>query len=887
MPEVGLQKRPTMQRTGTLFLEQAEVGLQKRPTMPRSETLLLEQAEVGLHKRPTMSRSETLLLDHAEDHPDMERCDTLVPSPVGTQEHEPIVAPLTRVGTMFTTSKVDSQNSTKVGEAAALSYFKDAPEKVDMQKAVFKKAAMMAASRSDFSSHFEAARLDSTGVPFLRTRVRKSGSANTNPSFPDYVIQEMSLVHDGDVVEGFRYSTDPENPKIVYDLVPCFGCYCYPTIKREKETEGLAYARLLTKNSTQKDLWGTIVTAGFEIIDWYSHVLFLAVILMPGRLTGLPPILKYCFVITFFTCDFFLWILAWERARKDWEQDVQSEEGGFGSMRGDLIISSHDRRLNCGKVKELDGFDCCPNWCDMIGLRYAARWLWRRLSSFCTRRAPATRSREQGYQRLLWYREMQVFVQLLLMEYFGIRRRMTDGFIQLHPFHEVMPWCAFRKDGARGLLLGYADKSMFRYEDSAGMELTIPVQTLMKLLLLPLKLLTTAKLPFNLALPLMILPTVWGLYVKFVKWRILKRCRRDLKCYLKGAMHKDKHDRVARELYIRHFGPDRLAYQLKMKVRTIKKRVGDCLAWRRFRAEEADSDTELFAAYISRSKQVAGGGSAFTGLAFPGAKSAGLSSGPAAASHIGGPSTAFPLDGGSSRSGTPGGASVSISLPTPGAHSASLPSRPALVSPIGGPSTTSPFNAGSCRSGGTAASASTPLPGPAVATPRTPRTPRRSVDARRNSRPTPTAADAAAAAAFLSDVGACGDDGGTASPTPFFSGSFVTPEIETVDSPPLPPVSTIETPRSEPLALVRADSAGSGVTAVLPAPSRAVEGVASQQLYSPFAARGSGANWPQAAGVGVSSPGRAERGESGAGGAFPHNRPNRPPQRQDTVFLSE
>lgn len=404
---------------------------------------------------------------------------------------------------------------------------------------------------------------------------------------PDSVLEDMTLVCDGQVVQGFRYSED-EKPEIEYDPVHCCGIYYGSGMEERKkrrktgEVDNRPYARLVTKNMLYNDLWSTICGVAIDLTDEYSHIAFIGVLCHDS---GLDEYTRSTFVTVFLLCQLVLIVLAVDRTRIAWKMDLLEKEGGKSASRGDMIISSKDRNID--QHGEADVFSDCPCWCRCCcgcELRFL-RWLWR----YPCFKVPKGRGRQNGYQRLAWYFQFRLFMQLFFFEYFGIRKHVQELVVQVHPMHAKQPWIAFRKDEARCFLIGYRDKTMFRYEDNAGMEHSIPVHCVIKIILLTMKIRTFSKLSdFGSIAMLTIAPSIPSLYLKWLKWRVVSKDRIAFKAWLKKARSENP-DEVLDRMWHRHFGEDRVAY----KVKTVRRGALRFFSWRRWSSRKDDANAHL------------------------------------------------------------------------------------------------------------------------------------------------------------------------------------------------------------------------------------------------------------------------------------------------------
>eukprot|EP00928_Gymnodinium_smaydae_P007516 TRINITY_DN12698_c0_g4_i1.p1 TRINITY_DN12698_c0_g4~~TRINITY_DN12698_c0_g4_i1.p1 ORF type:complete len:505 (-),score=88.18 TRINITY_DN12698_c0_g4_i1:15-1529(-) len=421
----------------------------------------------------------------------------------------------------------------------------------------------------DTMKYWEQGRLPSTS--YLRNKVGRASAVNHAQTIPDYVLEELCLVNDGQATRGFRFSRDPENPKIVYDLQQCCGLYCYPNVERARD-EDMGYARVVTKNTFYDDLWSTIRSVCVDALDEYSHLNFCAILLYHSDYEAVSFAERLTFVVVFVLCDLISLTLAFDRARRGWCAMVLKEEGGQTSA-GDLVISSADCRFD--EHPPSDGFAWCPA-CISKGACcccfFCVRSLWRSFSNLMQRRAPPGRGFANKHQRLAWYSEWQLFLQLWLMEFFGVRKRISEHFIQVHPFHRTMPWSAFQRDHARAVLQCYENKSMWRYEDNAGLEWSLPLEFFIKVLLFFVKMRLAIGLSQSLSLPLLALsvgPTFFSLYLRAIKWRTLRKDRTTFKAYLKAGLAEKPQDADLKRLWEKHFSEDRLTAQIKRKWRRL------------------------------------------------------------------------------------------------------------------------------------------------------------------------------------------------------------------------------------------------------------------------------------------------------------------------------
>jgi len=354
------------------------------------------------------------------------------------------------------------------------------------------------------------------------------------------------------------------------------GIYCS---RAPHDEENLRYARVVTKNSFMLGLGAALKTVAFDLLDEYSHITFFSLISAADRREDDNDNKHSWFLVMFLVGDLIQLLLAMDRSRQAWKQDVLAAEYGSGgrgyghkddtliSNKADLILSSRDHK------PQLAGpdlsYNLCPRCCFGSVIPFI-RCLWRSLS-FCLQRKVRGREEKDGYKRLSWYNEWRLYFYLVFFEYFGVRRSLVDASVQLHPFHKKQQWCSLRKDEARISVLGYSNKEMFRYEDSAGLEFAIPTQLIVKIVLLMFK--VKGSIHNDLAslwILITVLPTVLGIYFKSVKLMVLRHDRRAFKAYLKDALGKDPSDQTLRGLYWRYFGDDRLTVKIKYLWRWLR-----------------------------------------------------------------------------------------------------------------------------------------------------------------------------------------------------------------------------------------------------------------------------------------------------------------------------
>jgi len=397
-------------------------------------------------------------------------------------------------------------------------------------------------------------------------------------TIPDYLLQRLTLVHDGEVVSGIGYERDPDRGDIFYDTQTYCGVKCRKTTGRGRGAtlgETVGYGRLLTKNSFYSDLFSCTRSVAVFFTDLYSHFGFCCLAMGSDVYLNYPkdaPRLEV-FVVTFIFCELVQLALAWDRSRLAWEHETHEDEGGSGFGRADIILSSSDPDIDQHRQTEV--FECClPIWqgifCCVVVF---ARILWKCLGKLVQRPAPEGRAHRDGFQRLDWYNEWQMWLLLVFFEWVGVKRRVRDIVLMLHPFHGTMPWCALRVEDARCFLLGYEDKSMFRYEDIAGHEYSIPVHIASKVLLLFMKLrfAQLLRMPsFNLSMAFACIPTVVALYYQVIRYHILCRDRRLYKAYLTRTLEANPDDRTTRRLLNLHFGEARWTAQIASMLKTIR-----------------------------------------------------------------------------------------------------------------------------------------------------------------------------------------------------------------------------------------------------------------------------------------------------------------------------
>jgi len=90
----------------------------------------------------------------------------------------------------------------------------------------------------------------------------------------------------------------------------------------------------------------------------------------------------------------------------------------------------------------------------------------------CVSQGPYCRSEKRGYQRLSDVSQLQLYLQIAFLQFFGIQSSMTELQMTLHPCHPKMQWCAFNKESARVFMVTYPSQEMFAYENVRGEEYT-------------------------------------------------------------------------------------------------------------------------------------------------------------------------------------------------------------------------------------------------------------------------------------------------------------------------------------------------------------------------------------------------------------------------------
>lgn len=400
-------------------------------------------------------------------------------------------------------------------------------------------------------------------------------------SIPDYVLKDICLVNEGEVIKGFKFSPNDEKPKIIYDLADTCGLYCYGVEKdRGEHFDGdLSYARVITKNLCYTDLVKTIAHVGMDCLDEYSHMSFIAIVfklevkLNQMRSVKITEMIAFwVFVIVYITASFLQLWLAYDRTVIEWSQEILAEEGGTQETVADIILSCPDRHYEDNKpTPSFKWCPCCIKWCCCcfyLPIAYSVGCV----KKLCTR-TPKGRLPEDKFQRLHWYNEKRLFSQMVFMEYFGVHKRVSNLLIHAHPFKKMMPWAAIRKEKARAILIGYKDKSMYYYEDQSGSEWSISLDIVKKFLLMVTKIYIWSKIGILEDVfqeIITVFPTAACFYMKALRLKILVHNRGKFKNYLVKTLREEaetSHDyKMAAKLFEKYFSPKRLATRISTYV---------------------------------------------------------------------------------------------------------------------------------------------------------------------------------------------------------------------------------------------------------------------------------------------------------------------------------
>lgn len=146
----------------------------------------------------------------------------------------------------------------------------------------------------------------------------------------------------------------------------------------------------------------------------------------------------------------------------------------------------------------------------------------------------------------------KTFLAMVFFAFFYVEKQIKDIVIYLHPFKNVQIYSALKCEGHRVHFVGFRSKLMFRIENTRDMEWSIPIQVVMKILVLGFKIwmffwqahANTFSLPVLVSLATSIPSSFW----LFSKWWRVKSDRKKFRAELRARIARLKKKESTGEL---------------------------------------------------------------------------------------------------------------------------------------------------------------------------------------------------------------------------------------------------------------------------------------------------------------------------------------------------
>mmetsp|Transcript_68187 Transcript_68187/g.188705 ORF Transcript_68187/g.188705 Transcript_68187/m.188705 type:complete len:572 (+) Transcript_68187:46-1761(+) len=149
------------------------------------------------------------------------------------------------------------------------------------------------------------------------------------------------------------------------------------------------------------------------------------------------------------------------------------------------------------------------------------------------------------------------FLALVAFRFFAVEAQVKDIVIWLHPWKSVQPYAAMKIEGSRSYIIGFPNENLFRTENHSGLIKRMPLQILLKTIVLTLK---VYMIIFNFSLTVLLsicsgVPSnAWQMYIWWQHRQDRKRCKAWLLHRLNADDTTPREWQAVRKLLALHFG---------------------------------------------------------------------------------------------------------------------------------------------------------------------------------------------------------------------------------------------------------------------------------------------------------------------------------------------